>query len=567
MSIDIGIDYRATAGFVTDPATCTYCLGGVTDPYPVTRGGATFGWANWDASNDVTFDRSALTGAQAQLAGGNFIFNNSTAPTVPHKFRFDLPATGSYDIRLAIGDQAARVNMTLAVFDSTTSLVTIVSQVASSANQWWDAGSNLRTSASDWVTNNVVKNLTFATTQLILAVGAIGSGAGNYTAISHLQVTTHGGGTAYTQSLSGQMSTFRATGTPRVIGRVRTAAMQAFAAISSRLNARTRTATMPSFAGASTRSTAHAIAATMLSFAGSIKKTAGKALSATMLAMSGSGTKQTGKSEPSSMSAFSATTTKAATKSTSATMAAFAAATSRKISILEAATMNAFNGLLVAVKGASEYFFTVAATMSTFFSSSTRSAAKSESGSTAAMGAATTRAITRSSFAQTAPFTGQTSRRIALVATAVMSAFNGLLNAVKGANTYFLTVAATMSPFQASTRRATDRSSSASTSPFSAALSRAMARSQSATMQPFAGRTSRAFTFIANAVMSAFNAVSVSILVTAHHFFLSFDATMSAFMGAIASRKPSKPSRPTGTANSISPTGSAVKGSPKGTVD
>lgn len=96
MSFDIGINFRATVGYVTDGPNETYCL---AEAYPVTRlvGGlmVTFGWE--DTAGIDSRDRDN-TAADRRLAGINF---STVAGT---RFRIDLPASGNVDIHCAAGD-------------------------------------------------------------------------------------------------------------------------------------------------------------------------------------------------------------------------------------------------------------------------------------------------------------------------------------------------------------------------------------------------------------------------------------------------------------------------------
>ena len=189
MAFDVGIDFRQTSAYVSDPTNCTYCLGGVTDAYPVTRGGATFGWNTWDSGNDLALNRSASI--DARLAGGSFIFNNSGTPNPPQLFEFDLPSAGTYTIVLAIGDaNSPRAFVTVALYDNTSLLATIISGGTSTTGEFYDAAGNLWTTPAAWVSSNVGVNHTFASTKLILKVGEISSG--NYTALAHLRVTAAG---------------------------------------------------------------------------------------------------------------------------------------------------------------------------------------------------------------------------------------------------------------------------------------------------------------------------------------------------------------------------------------
>ncbi len=91
---DKGFDFRATAGFVTDPADCTYVL--ISDTSPTTRNGATFVWTNTGGLDS----RDRTTSGDTRLSGINFATANAT-------WTLTLPGAGVYDIWMACGDAAA----------------------------------------------------------------------------------------------------------------------------------------------------------------------------------------------------------------------------------------------------------------------------------------------------------------------------------------------------------------------------------------------------------------------------------------------------------------------------
>lgn len=180
MAWDKGFNFRASSGYVTDPADCTYATAG--DTYPVTRNSVTFGWTVSPTSDR---DRAAYTGDQAKLAGLCFGNSNGT-------FQVDLPSAGSYDIRLAVGDAITGQSlMNLVVLDNATPVITLASMTTSDA-QWYDASGVLRTSAADWVANNVAVNCSFSSTTLFLQLGA----AASNTTIAHLFISQTAGAPA-----------------------------------------------------------------------------------------------------------------------------------------------------------------------------------------------------------------------------------------------------------------------------------------------------------------------------------------------------------------------------------
>jgi hypothetical protein len=97
---DVGFNFRATAGYVSDPSPTTAAIMGAT-PYPTTRTvngqTVTFGWETL-GTGYLARDRSATV--DARLAGINCQLNNGSTST----FRVDLPAAGNYTVSLALGD-------------------------------------------------------------------------------------------------------------------------------------------------------------------------------------------------------------------------------------------------------------------------------------------------------------------------------------------------------------------------------------------------------------------------------------------------------------------------------
>lgn len=177
--MDAGINFRATSGYVTDPAGTTYTLG---DAYPTTRGGVTFGWES--LSNMNTRDRNS--GVDARLAGVNW----EVAGAGTTEFRIDLDAANAKDVRLALGDavfSSADYGSAYAwtIRDSTTSVATPGGSAA--AGSFRDATS-VELTAANWPASNAVVNHTFSTTILRVKPG------NNSSPIAHIRVTDAGGG-------------------------------------------------------------------------------------------------------------------------------------------------------------------------------------------------------------------------------------------------------------------------------------------------------------------------------------------------------------------------------------
>lgn len=187
--MDVGIDFRATSGYVTDPAGCTYHL---DETYPVTRGGATFGM---DTGLGAANSRDRSTLVDPRLAG--IVFRASTTAF----FRLDLDATGSCSVHLALGDATGSNPVNWVLKDNTTTLVTY-SGTASLSFQ--DALGNSYNAAA-WPGSEQATVQTFASTILKLQANS----AGGNNVVAHVRAVTGGGAAAapwayrFTRNLSG----------------------------------------------------------------------------------------------------------------------------------------------------------------------------------------------------------------------------------------------------------------------------------------------------------------------------------------------------------------------------
>jgi hypothetical protein len=92
--LDVGLNFRATTGYVADGANETYVI---RNAYPTTRGGLTFGFS---VNGNLINANDRNSGNDRRLAG----VNQRTNTGVQSTFRIDLPNTGTYDIYLALGD-------------------------------------------------------------------------------------------------------------------------------------------------------------------------------------------------------------------------------------------------------------------------------------------------------------------------------------------------------------------------------------------------------------------------------------------------------------------------------
>jgi hypothetical protein len=171
VSVDIGINFRASPSFVTDGAGETYC---VNDGYPTTRGGVTFGW---DIGIQI---RDRDSGVDRRLAG----LNRDDAGGAT--FRLDLPAAGTYDVHVAAGDASFTVGTGFDLKDGTTTFASITGSTTV-GGRFKDATGTERTS---WPTQEVAFTHTFSSTILRITCTSAVSG------LAHVRVTDAGGGGA-----------------------------------------------------------------------------------------------------------------------------------------------------------------------------------------------------------------------------------------------------------------------------------------------------------------------------------------------------------------------------------
>lgn len=187
MALPQGIDFRETAGFITDPANHTSELT-LSDPgnYPTTTPqGNTVGYEGLVAAQIGSRDR--LSTNDARLAGLHFTNTASIAT-----YRIDLPAAGVYKIRIALGDASYAQNAKCELFDDTTSLGVLSSTATTAANNFRDA-TDAEYSAANWPASNTAVVKTFASTICRFKMGS--TAAATY-AWAHVYVESSGGAAA-----------------------------------------------------------------------------------------------------------------------------------------------------------------------------------------------------------------------------------------------------------------------------------------------------------------------------------------------------------------------------------
>lgn len=155
-------DFRATlagpTGFPGDPANCDFNDGGVTAS-GTSSNGIPWSWTNLLGSLAAR-DRSGSV--DPRVAGVCAVATGSSNPAT---FNVTLPSAGTYDITLALGDQANQQTINFDILDNGNVLFNVATNVNTGGpNNYLDATGTNRTSDTDWATNNAKKRLTFTTT-------------------------------------------------------------------------------------------------------------------------------------------------------------------------------------------------------------------------------------------------------------------------------------------------------------------------------------------------------------------------------------------------------------------
>jgi hypothetical protein len=198
-----GFDFRATLGFVADPANCSPVLGEAY-PHSYTGGSSTLN-GGWTTVGVTTVNRSAVI--DPRLAGINYALNSGT---LQQTFRADLLNAGTYDITVALGDTSAQTWQYLQILDNVTALATFDESGGNAANSWFD-GANNQWSAAAWPGSNVKVRVTFASTVAKFTIGTpVVHGAAAST-LSHLflqeiSVTQFSGASSGTRDAFGRSS-------------------------------------------------------------------------------------------------------------------------------------------------------------------------------------------------------------------------------------------------------------------------------------------------------------------------------------------------------------------------
>lgn len=180
MAFPQGINFRGTAGYVTDPTNYDYSITTTAD-YPRTSAqGNTIGWEGnlgFSVDRDSTVANKRLAGTAASFGG---------APN----FRIDLPATGSYNVGVATGDATnASTNQVTELYDTTTLLQTLVNDASIASGSFVDA-TNTEYTAANFIGASTLYAATFSTT-IARWRPAVGGGVDK---IASLWIEAAGGG-------------------------------------------------------------------------------------------------------------------------------------------------------------------------------------------------------------------------------------------------------------------------------------------------------------------------------------------------------------------------------------
>lgn len=175
-----GVNFRDTAGFVTDGTNETYSL---TEAGMLIRGGQFFGWTD-GLGGDRTRDRDNT--ANRRQAGGQFSNSSGSQDRVLVFERWIWPAT--WRVRVSCGDRFnTRTNQKLEMFDDTSSKGVIVNDASCAADNYIDATNVQRTSDTDWGTNNASTDIVFSTNKIIFKIGTTNADS-SMTFLTHIDL-------------------------------------------------------------------------------------------------------------------------------------------------------------------------------------------------------------------------------------------------------------------------------------------------------------------------------------------------------------------------------------------
>lgn len=181
MGFPLSLNFRSTTAFKTPEGAGENAVisspeassgNGIT--YPTSVSGVNMGWGT---GNVATRDLS--TTPSVEFAGSHFNESNGT-----EDFRIDLPAAGSYTIRLASGYYSGGFLTKVELFDDTTSLGVLCNGTTSGSDKFLDA-TGVEYSSAAWPAGNTSVTKTFSTTVCKIRVG---NGSTTTGFLAHLEI-------------------------------------------------------------------------------------------------------------------------------------------------------------------------------------------------------------------------------------------------------------------------------------------------------------------------------------------------------------------------------------------
>ena len=151
-----GINFRATADYVTDISPDTYEISeSVNYPRTTPQGNS----VGWEAAPTGIQVRNRNAGNNPELAGCNFINLDSEIG----KYRIDLIAAGTYSIRWAAGEANYAASVVASLYDDSSLLTALSTGSTSAAQRFKDATDTEYTNVT-WPTDNTAISQVFAST-------------------------------------------------------------------------------------------------------------------------------------------------------------------------------------------------------------------------------------------------------------------------------------------------------------------------------------------------------------------------------------------------------------------
>jgi hypothetical protein len=177
-SFDEGFNFRSTSGYVTDGADETYVT--VTDIYPTTRGGVTFGLV----TNLYWNHRDRNSSNDRRLAG--LTFQDTAGISADERaFRVDLPAAGTYTVHIAAGDDSGAQHVAYVIKDNTSTLFTFSDTLTTGSGKFLDSLGGEYTNATWPGSHGTTSGLVFSSTIFRLELSDLGTTA---RVITHIRI-------------------------------------------------------------------------------------------------------------------------------------------------------------------------------------------------------------------------------------------------------------------------------------------------------------------------------------------------------------------------------------------